>query len=279
MSKIELVSEDRRRGRVRPTRLALVGGAVVLVLAMALIVFGMRQIRAGRAMHPVATPTAMAVAPSAEEGALPTEPPTPEGCPTDRAKWHLVPYSLPGSDVVLYAVDPPCVMEQAEQVFREYLACYAEHGRNWTAEDHQRFYSPAGFTAPLSGDVVPEISGPLSFFCAEVTNPDGTPVEDDACVVFYTISEDGLVADVLYVSRPHGPYVTRNYNCETGELTGEVPSDGTETFVIYQPVLYEGEGHWRLGHRYDVYQYVLSDQLDPQAMVDLILNAQGRDGP
>ncbi len=33
MSEIKLVSEDRRRGRVRPTRLALVGGGVILVLA------------------------------------------------------------------------------------------------------------------------------------------------------------------------------------------------------------------------------------------------------
>lgn len=274
MSEIKLVSEDRRRGRVRPTRLALVGGGVVLVLAVALIAFGIRQIRAGRAMRPVATPTAMAVAPSVEEGALST----PEGCPADRAQWHLVPYSLRGSDTVLYAVDPPCVMEQAEQVFREYMAYYADHGRNWTAQEHQRFYSPAGFTAPLSGDVVPEITGPLSFFCTEATNPDGTPAEYDVHVVFYTISEDGLVADVLYVSRPHGPYLTRNYNCETGELIDETSNDGEETFVLYQPMLYE-DGRWRLGHQYDVYRYVRSDETDPQAMVGLILDAQGRDGP
>jgi len=274
MSEIRLVSEDRRRGRVRPTRLALVSGGVVLVLAVALIVFGIRQIGAGRAMRPVATPTAMAAAPSAEEGTVPT----PEGCPTDRAQWHLVPYSLPGSDTVLYAVDPPCVMEQAEQVFREYLAYYAEHGRNWTAQDHQRFYSPAGFTAPVSGDVVPEITGPLSFFCTTATNPDGTPAEQDAHVAFYTISEDGLVADVLYVSRPHGPYVTHSYDCETGELTDETSNDGEETFVLYQPMVY-GDGRWRLGHRYDVYHYVPSDQTDPQAMLGLILDAQGRDGP
>jgi hypothetical protein len=49
--------------------------------------------------------------------------------------------------------------------------------------------------------------------------------------------------------------------------------------VLYQPLLYEGEGHWRLGHRYDGYEYVPADQIDPQAMIGLILNAQGRNGP
>lgn len=36
MKDLGLLSEDRRRGRVRPTRLALVGGGVILVLAVAL---------------------------------------------------------------------------------------------------------------------------------------------------------------------------------------------------------------------------------------------------
>jgi len=255
---------------------------VILVLAVALIAFGIRRIQAGGQMRPVVTRTAtMATATSSgEDGTPETEPITaPNDCPTDRSQWHLVPYSLPGSDTVLYAVEPVCVMEQAEQVFREYLAYYAEHGRNWTVQDQERFYSPAGFTAPMSGDTVHGLEGAPATSCVEEVNPDGTRAEHDVHVVFYTISQDGRVADVLYVARPRGAYVTRNYDCETGELMDEMPSDGTETFVLYQPMLYEGEGRWRLGHRYDGYEYIPTDRIDPQAMVDLILDAQGRNGP
>ena len=39
-----------------------------------------------------------------------------------------------------------------------------------------------------------------------------------------------------------------------------------------------GCGRWRLGHRYDTYYYVPSDQIDPQAMVSLVLRAQNGSG-
>jgi len=280
MKDLRLLSEDRRRGRVRPTRLALVGGGVILVLAVALIAFGIRRIQAGGHMRPVVTPTVATAIPPTENTAQASEPTSgSENCPTDRGEWRLLPYNLPGNDATLYAIDPPCVMEQVERAFLEYLATYREHGRNWTAQDHEQFYSPTGFTAPLSGDSVHELTEPPAISCVEEVNPDGTPAEYDVHVVFYTISEDGLVADVLYVARPHGAYVTRTYNCETGELTSKVPNDGTQAFVLYQPLLYEGEGHWRLGHRYDGYEYIPADQIDPQAMVGLILNTQGRNGP
>jgi len=58
MKELQLISEDRRRGRVRSTRLALVGGGVILVLAVVLIAFGIRRIQAGGQMRPVVTPTA-----------------------------------------------------------------------------------------------------------------------------------------------------------------------------------------------------------------------------
>jgi hypothetical protein len=280
MKDLRLLSEDRRRGRVRPTRLALVGGGVILVLAVALIAFGIRRIQAGGQMRPVVTPTAATAIPPTENAAQASEPTSaPGGCPTDRGEWRLLPYNLPGNETTLYAIDPPCVMEQVERAFLEYLAAYREHGRNWTAQDHEQFYSPAGFTAPLSGDAVHELTEAPAISCVEEVNPDGMPAEYDTHVVFYTISEDGRVADVLYVARPRGAYVTRTYDCETGGLTSEVPNDGTQAFVLYQPLLYEGEGHWRLGHRYDGYEYVPADQIDPQAMVGLILNAQGRNGP
>jgi hypothetical protein len=132
--------------------------------------------------------------------------------------------------------------------------------------DGNRTYSPAGFTAPLSGDTVHELAEAPAISCVEEVNSDGTPAEHEAHVVFYTVSEDGQVADVLYVSRLRGPYVTCTYDCQTGELEGEVPRDESKAFVLYQSLLYEGEGCWRLGHRYDGYAYVPADQIGPQAM-------------
>jgi hypothetical protein len=280
MNHLRLLSEDRRRGRVRPTRLALLGGGVILVLAVALIALGVRHIQAGGRMRPVVTPAATAAASSSEDDVPETEPPiAPGDCPTDPSQWRLMPYNLPGNDAVLYAVDPPCVMAQVERAFEEYLTAYRERGRTWTVGDHERFYSPAGFTAPLSGDVVHELAEAPTISCIEEVNPDGTPAQHEAHVVFYTVSEDGQVADVLYVSRPRGAYVTRTYDCQTGELESEIPRDGGQAFMLYQPLLYEGDGRWRLGHRYDGYAYVPADQIDPQAVVGLILKAQGCDGP
>ena len=280
------IKHDERRERWRVQPMGWVAAALVAIL-IASVTSGVWASLAGPQLRvtPTARPAVQATAAPAVS-ASPTPRPTAtsivhETCPSDPALWTLVPYTLPGSDKTLYAVDPPCVMEQAEQAFLEYLAYRREHGRNWTVQDDERFFSPAGFTAPLSGDVVRETPGLTVIFCSEVVNPDGTPVEYDAYVVFYTIaiSEEGqVVADVLYVSRPLGPFIRRSYDCETGELTGEVHNDGTETFVLYQPMLYE-DARWRLGERYDVYHYVPSDQIDPQAMIGVILNAQGRDGP
>ncbi len=191
MKDLRLLSEDRRRGRVRPTRLALVGGGVILVLAVALIAFGIRRIQAGGQMRPVVTPTAAMAIPPTENAAQVSEPiSAPGGCPTDRGEWHLVPYNLPGNDAMLYAIDPPCVMEQVERAFLEYLAAYREHGRNWTAQDHEQFYSPAGFTAPLSGDTVHELTEPPALSCVEEVNPDGTPPQypNRSAVLFSSVT-------------------------------------------------------------------------------------------
>ena len=190
-------------------------------------------------------------------------------CPTDPAEWTMIPYEMPGSDRTLCRIDPPCVMEQVEAKVGECLDASAEGGRNWSLHDDERCYSVSGFTKPLTGETMDEISG-RTLICSEVVGGEFTTE-----LAFYTAGEKGLVADVLIVTRPEQPSIHRRYNCETGEMVEETDHDGTKGFVAYWPVLYE-HGRWRMGYQPDIYQEVDADTLDPHAMVDAVLVAQER---
>jgi hypothetical protein len=285
LEKYRLITVDQRRGRVRLTLLAYVVGVVVVALAVALVVYGVRQVvLASTALRPMATPVP---APSADrgseaEGPAPTPLPVPtsKGCPTDRAQWRLVPYTLPGpdgGDVTLYKVGPPCVMAAAEQAFLEYTTARAERGRRWTEEDQVYFYTSAAFTTILSKeriDVDPTLGG---IRCSESVKDDGSAVTSaDSRVAFYTVAPDGLVADLLVVTGgiPNTTYV---YDCATGELLEESRDDGSHRLVLFWPMVYDPDlGRWQLGRRYDVYEQMTVEQIDPDATVALVLAAQGR---
>jgi hypothetical protein len=278
-----LVTEDRRRKRVRLTPFAILSGCVVLGLAVAFIVYGVRQIvLASTPLQPIqaSTPTVAAVAgqdATATPEALPA-PVSEPGCPTNRAQWHLVPYTLPGSDTALYEIAPPCVMEQVEQAFVEYMNARIERGRNWTAEDDARFFTRATFTAIVSGDeIAPPPPGTWQTVCSEAVKEDGQPLtSDDYHVVFHTVSEDGLVANLLVILGGF-PTIQRTYDCATGELLREERQPG-DVLVLYQPMVYDPlAGRWQQGWRYDVYEQVPAGQIDPQATVRMVLAAQGRD--
>jgi hypothetical protein len=182
----------------------------------------------------------------------------------------MIPYDMPGSDQALYKIDPPCVMEQVEAKVRECLDASAEAGRNWSLQDDERCYSLSGFTKPLTGETLDDNSG-RSLICSEVVGGKFTTE-----VVFYTAGEEGLVVDVLIVTRPEQSSIRRRYDCETGELVQETEDDGTTGFVVYWPVLYE-DGRWRMGYQPDIYHEVDADTLDPRAMVETVLLSQGRD--
>ena len=105
---------------------------------------------------------------------------------------------------------------------------------------------------------------------------DGTPVtSDDVHVVFYTVSEDGLVADLFLIL---GDFqgVTRFYDCETGEFQRE--ERATDLTLLMQPVVYDPQtSRWQLGWRYDTVQQVVQGEIDPQSTIDVVLMAQGRE--
>jgi len=210
---------------------------------------------------PICTPT-MIPSPT------PAPPETVE-CPTDPSQWTMIPYEMRGSDHTLHKIDPPCVMEQVEDTLRECLDARAEAGLNWSREDLNRCYSPSGFTKPLTGETLDGVSG-LTLFCSEVVG-----LEITREIVFYTAGEEGLVVTVLIVTRHDSPSVSRRYDCETDELIEETENDGTMGFVLYWPVLYE-DGRWRMGYQPDIYHEVDAETLDPRALADAILMAQGR---
>jgi hypothetical protein len=285
LEKYRLITVDQRRGRVRLTLLAYVVGVVVVALALTLVAYGVRQvILAGTALQPMTTP--QAPAPALGQAEEPTAIPVaiqdvaPEDCPTNRAQWRLVPYTMPGpdgGDVTLYKVGPPCVMAAAEQAFLEYTTARAERGRRWTEEDQVYFYTSAAFTTILSKeriDVDPTLGG---IRCSESVKDDGSAVTSaDSRVAFYTVAPDGLVADLLVVTGgiPNTTYV---YDCATGELLEESRDDGSHRLVLFWPMVYDPDlGRWQLGRRYDVYEQMTVEQIDPDATVALVLAAQGR---
>jgi hypothetical protein len=181
----------------------------------------------------------------------------------------MIPYEMPGSDQRLYKIDPPCVMEQVEDKVSECIEATTEAGRDWSREEDERCYSTSGFTKPFTGETIDEISG-RSLMCSEADGGEFTTQ-----VVFYTAGAEGLVVDVLIVTRPEQPSIYRRYDCETGELVEETENDGTKGFVIHWPVLYE-DGRWRMGYQPDIYHEVDADTLDPHAMAETVLMAQER---
>jgi hypothetical protein len=265
------ISEDKRRGRARLTLLSWIVAVVMVALSIGAIAAGIKSIQASASVEtldPVATtpgePGVSRIKPPAAAA------PQDGGCPTDPAQWSKIPYEMPASDKPVYKIDPPCVMEQVEQQVKECLNASAEAGRNWSLEDDEGCYSLSGFTKPLTGETLDD--GPeRSLICSEVVGGELTTE-----VVFYTAGEEGLVVDVLIVTRPEQPSIYRRYDCETGELVEETEDDGTKGFVVYWPVLYE-DGRWRMGYQPDIYHEVDADTLDPHTMVETVLLAQGRE--
>jgi hypothetical protein len=200
-------------------------------------------------------------------------------CPSDPSLWELGPYSLPDDDTVLYTV-APCVVEQIEGAFCEYLDARAERGRRWTAEDDAYFRSYDGFKTILGGEELPPIPAEAqaqAVMCIEVSKDDGTPMTcADYHVVFYTMSEDGLTADLLVISDE--PATIRIYACDTGELTQETYATGVG--MLYQPMLYDdADNRWQAGYRYDVYDVVAPGEIEVQDTIVSIFDAQGRGVP
>jgi len=272
------IKHDERRERWHVQPMGWVAAALLSIL-VASLTSGIWHILSGPQLR--VTPTAQTAAvPAAPVSPTPHPAATPivyETCPSDPALWTLVPYSQPGAEgTTLYAVDR-CVMEQVEHAFAEYVDARAEHGRYWTAEDDDRYFSSATFTAIVSGEKIsPPPPGTWETVCSEAVRENGTPVTAaDYHVVFYTIAEDKQVVNLL-VAVGGFPSVTRSYDCTTGELVEEKRTDGTETLVMYQPMVYDADRVWRLGWRYDVSQFVPSDQIEPTALVNVVLAAQGR---
>jgi hypothetical protein len=276
------IKHDERRERWRVQPLGWVVAALALFLAVSLGFCACQgasgpQLRVTPAPKQMDTPTT-AVADSG------TSTPRPaataivhQACPSDPALWTLVPYQLPGGETLLYAVDPPCVMAQVEQAFADCTDLQATRGRDWSEADEQRCYSPSGFTTLVGGEEVAPLAPPawpVSGRCLESVKADGTPVTAaDLHFTFYTISQDKRVADVLVVNDLH-PTV-RLYDCETRELVQEFPGDEAQTAVVTYPLLYE-DGRWRLGQRHDDADAVPAGEIDAGAMVDAVLQAQGR---
>jgi hypothetical protein len=272
------VKHDERRGQWRVRPLGWVA-AVLVALFIASLTSGAYNLLGGPQLRvtPTVQPTA---APTKADDA--TARPTAtaivhESCPSDPALWTLVEYRLPGNETVLYAVDPPCVMAQIEQSFADCTDLQASRGRDWSEADERQCYSPSGFTTLVGGEEVAPLAPPawpVSGRCLENVKADGTPVTAaDLHIVFYTISQDRRVADVLVVNDVH-PAV-RVYDCETRELLQEFPADETQTAVVSYPLLYE-DGRWRLGQRHDVAEMIPADQVDAEAMVGVVRQAQGR---
>jgi hypothetical protein len=272
------IKHDKRRERWRLQPMGCVAVALAAIL-VASLTSGVWRILAGPRLQ---------VTPTVQPTAVLAEPPNPEprptatsivreACPQDPALWTLVPYSLPGvENKVLFRVDPPCVMVQVERAFAECVNLKANRGRHWTQEDEERCYSTAGFTTLLGGEEVPTLAPgwPAYGQCVETEKRDGTPVTSaDLHVIFYTISKDKQVVDVLVVNDTH-PTV-RTYDCETGELIEETVGDPTQVAVVYYPLLYE-DGQWHLGYRHDVGRLVPSDTIEPVGMINLVRSAQGR---
>jgi hypothetical protein len=276
------IKHDERRGqwRVRPLGWVV---AVLAALFIASLTSGAFRFLGGPQLRVTPTPKQMDT-PTTAVADSGTATPRPmataivhESCPSDPALWTLVEYRLPGNETVLYAVDPPCVMAQIEQAFADCTDLQASRGRDWSEADERQCYSPSGFTTLVGGEEVAPLAPPawpVSGRCLENVKADGTPVTAaDLHIVFYTISQDRRVADVLVVNDVH-PAV-RVYDCETRELLQEFPADETQTAVVSYPLLHE-DGRWRLGQRHDVAEMIPADQVDAEAMVGVVRQAQGR---
>ena len=271
------IKHDERRERWRVQPMGWVAAALVAIL-IASVTSGVWHSLAGPRLRITPTVPPTAVAEALDTGPRPTATSIVRtGCPKDPALWKLTPYSLPGNPTVLYTVDP-CVIEQIEGAYCEYLDARAERGRRWTAEDDAYFRSYDGFKTILSGEDLPPIpAGAQAFMCLEVSKDDGTPVTcADYHIVLYTMSEGGLTADLLVITDE--PATIRIYDCNTGELTQETYA--ADVGMLYQPMLYDATANrWRAGYHYDVYDAVAPGEIDVQGMISLILDAQGRNGP
>jgi hypothetical protein len=92
-------------------------------------------------------------------------------------------------------------------------------------------------------------------------------------IVFYTISEDKRVADLLVINDAQ-PVTVKSYDCPTGELEEEKPARQGFVGVFYVAMLYE-DGRWRERDD-DVIELVPVGEIEVQATIDLVLGAQGR---
>ncbi len=271
------ITHDERRSRWRVQPMGWVAAAMLAILVGSLT-SGAWQVLSGPRLQVTPTVPATPIASSAASGPRPTATSIVRGCPEDPALWSLVPYSLPGLEDRrgrLYVVDPPCVMARVEEAFAACMDLKGQRGRTWSAEDEARCYSTSGFSTILSEEDVPALAPGWEAYgrCQETVKADGQPVtSDDLHLVFYTMSDDKRVADVLAVNDSH-PTV-RTYDCETGELVEETPGDPGRTAVIYYPLLYE-DGEWRLAYRHDVAEFVPSDQIEAAGLVRLVRDAQG----
>ncbi len=268
------VREDRRRSRSRPTLLAWIALSVLGVLGAGATILGGRTLSTSgpvESMKPIATS-------SPESTPLPaaaTATVTPiGGCPDDPSQWRIVAYQLPASDRDLYQLDPSCVMEEVEAAYAAYLDARAIGGRYWM--ERAQYISDRPFTAPLSGEkreLDSQNGRAGASYCIEERGPHGAPkTSDDYHIVFYTISQEGTAA-LMVVSRGE-PSTTHVYECGTDNLVQEIPDDGM-IGVVYWPMIYE-EGRWLRGRRPDVTARMPADGVDPAAMEDAVLRAQGR---
>jgi hypothetical protein len=269
------IREDKRRDRRRPTLLAWIAISVLGLLVTGAIVASVRGLWTSgpaESMRPIATSTAQSETPAVTQAPTPTP---VGGCPENPSEWRMVSYELPASDRTLYRIVPPCVMEEVEAAYAVYLDQRAAKGRHWTERD--RYIAESAYTAPLSGETIEAVEIEAYnrgvSYCIEERGSDGAvKTSEDYHIVFYTVSQGGT-ADVLVVAKGE-PGTTYVYECGTDDLVQEVSSDG-KIGVVYWPMIYE-DSRWLRGRKPDVVRQVSLDDIDPEAMVDTILRAQGR---
>jgi hypothetical protein len=273
------IKHDERRGKwsVQPM------GWLVAVLALILVAtstVGVWRSLAGPQLRvtPTVPPTATL---RAAEAATPTQPPptaTPvvyEACPSNPALWKLVSYTLPGSEREFLMIDPPCVMEQVEKTYAEYVDARAEKGPDWTIEDDERFFTSETVVTPLKGETLNAYAPGHWKMCYDVVKEDGSLLTSaDYHVVFYTMSEEGLVADLLVIVGGF-PATSRFYDCETDEVVSE--DHVTDVAVSYQPMVYDPmHKRWQLAWGVDSFEHVDPGEIDQPGMANMVLWAQGR---
>jgi hypothetical protein len=274
------VKRDVRRRTTVIQPMGWVALALVLILA-ATIGAACWQQCSGPGIGPTSTPTTPPTPSPTSD--VPTPSYTPivhEECPSNPALWTLVPYTSTVSTRTLYMIDPPCVMEAAEQSYRDYYAARADHGRYWTLEDDYHYYYWGGaIEGPVSGEVLyPPETFDWDPVCAEVVHVDGSPLTgDDYRVAFFTASVEKLVVDLVVLD---GGYrvVVREYDCETGELVDEREA-GEGGALTFKPMVYNVDvGRWQLAFGYDSRLELTDEEVAADATVGEVLAAQGRWG-